>query len=442
MSRVATNVRRVAAGSAVLLASALLGGCRAATLAYGTDPASARANADALAAAMEQRFTRVVRLPKFAHARLRIGRYALAPSKLANDTALWTTLRSTRAGADRDLEVAGGIVDGAYTFATRTRPIELNRLGDSRHFVRLTQLDADDEWQWTTTVSNAVGPMPPSRAADIMRALFASAERPAAAVRDDYRSAFPRSATALGRLFTIDSITTAPQSDGSTLVALHVLTADQRLAATYPALAKFVRQYVAPARYRYRLSDRGGSDWFDVSGSKSRLVMRFRSRHGELQPLFGAARRMPDTLALHVDAFAKLSVFTVGMTNLVGEFVHVNTPAERTWAMRFTREPEWHLPLISERLLHSPLKRPFEGDGVRFRIGFTRTPSGQTIFGRTSTVAVRESAIMRFLGNLGFTAMSDFEGKVEDEENRFMAELFAAMRADIAAQFPTGDNPA
>jgi hypothetical protein len=431
---VATSTRATATTGLLLVATLLTGGCKAATMAYGADPATARANADALAAAMEQRFTRVVRLPKFEHARMRIGRYAFAPSKLANDTALWTGMRSTRAGADRDLEVGGGMINGAYTFATRTRPAELTRLGESRHFVGLTQLNGDDDWQWTTTVSNAIGPLPPLRTTDIMRALLLSAERPPAAIRDDYRTAFPRSAASLGRLFSIDSVITARQPDGSTTVALHVALSDERLRATFPEFARFVHKYVGPARYRFRLRDRVGSDWFDVSGAKSRVVLRFRSHEGELQPLLGAARRMPDTLAIHVEAFEKLSLFTVGVSDLLGEFVHVSTPTDRSWSMRFRTEPKWHLPLIGERLLRTPLKRPFEGQGVRFRIGFTRAAEGQTLFGRTSVIAVRESAIMRFLGNLGFTAMSDYAGKVEDEENRFLAETFAALRADIAAQ--------
>ena len=53
-----------------------------------------------------------------------------------------------------------------------------------------------------------------------MRALFLSAERSGMVLRADYRAAFPLTSTALGRLFTIDSIGTVPQSDGSTLVTL------------------------------------------------------------------------------------------------------------------------------------------------------------------------------------------------------------------------------
>jgi hypothetical protein len=40
---------------------------------------------------------------------------------------------------------------------------------------------------------------------------------------------------------------------------------------------------------------------------------------------------------------------------------------------------------------------------------------------------------MRWIGNLGFGAMTDFAGSVEEEENRFLTELFRAMRADMEA---------
>jgi len=163
------------------------------------------------------------------------------------------------------------------------------------------------------------------------------------------------------------------------------------------------------------------------------LTVRFRTHNGALQPLAGQARPMPDTLILTMDAMAKLGLFSVGVSNLVGEFVHIDTPRERAWQLRFTREPKWHLPLIAERLLSSAIRRPFEGNGVYFKLGLRTGPNGQTISERIVDVAVKESAIMRWLGNLGFTAMSDFAGNVEEEENRFLIELFRAMRTDMEA---------
>lgn len=407
--------------------------CRGVVLAYGGDAASARANADAFASAVEQRFTNVVRAPKFANARLRLGRYAMAPSKLVNDSTLWTSARSGRVGPERDLELFASLIDGRYTFVTRPGVVAPVRVGDERHVIRLASLGSDD-WRWGTEVDHAIGKLPPARLDDVARALFGSAERSAAVVRSDYRTAFPRTSAALGRLFTIDSLNTAPQADGSTLVSMHVLTSSNGLMAGFPAFAKYIDKYIAPARYRFRLTDRTGAEWFDAQGAKSRLVIRFRSRNGELQPFAGAARRMPDSLLINVDALAKIGFFTVGVTAMQGDFVHVSTGWERAWAMRFTRDPEWHLPLIAERLLRTPLERPFEGTGATFRMYVRTGTDGVSLLGRSLDVAVRESAIMRFLGNLGFTAMSDYAGTVEEQENRFIAEVFRAMRADIKAQ--------
>lgn len=421
----------------LLLAAGGFTACRGAALAYGTDPVAARVAFDELGEAIEARFSNVVRAPKFAKARLRIARYAFAPSKLVNDTAIWTGSRSTRAGPERDLELRAGLNGNQYTFAA-VRGVDVpTRLGDQRHLISVRQLGEDD-WFWHTDVDHAVGSMPPSRATDVFRALFLATERrgttaaqAAAAIRTDYRTAFPRTTGALGRLVRLDSVSSLAQADGSTLVTLRFRVQGDTLARSFPAFGKYIRKYVEPARYHLRLAS-AGADWFDAQAVDRVLTVRFRTAGGELRPLAGGPRTMPDTLTLHVDALAKFGLFTVGVTEMRGEFVHVRTATERAWAMRFTQEPQWHLPLIAERLLRSPLRRPFEGSGVVFRLGFRSGPSGQTLLSRTFDVAVRESAIMRFLGNLGFTAMSDYAGTVEEEENRFIAEAMRAMRADMA----------
>ncbi len=410
-----------------------LSGCRAAALAYGDTPASARANAEGVTTALEQRFTHVVRVPKFQNARMRIARYVFSPSRIVDDTSLWTSMRSENGHKVRDLEIFGSFANGQYTFVPRAARLPITRLGESRHFTGMRQLDGDGRWQWLTSVEQVMGPMPPARATDIMRALFVSAEQSSATVRADYRSAFPRSTQAFGRMFAMDSLNTSTQSDGSTLVSLHIVTSADRLDTESPALGKFIRRYVASTRYRVRLADKTGAEWFDANQDHSRLIVRFRTHNGELQPLVGAARRMPDTLAIRMDGEAKLSMFTVGFEKLVGEFVHVSTATERSWNMRFTTEPSWKLPFMAEQLLRSSLRQPFTGEGTQFRIGFARNGSQPTTLQRAVVLSVQESAIMRFLGNLGFTAMSDYAGAVEGEENRFLAEGFAALRADIEA---------
>jgi hypothetical protein len=418
---------------ALVVAAALTASCRAATLAYAPDAATARIYADAVAAAIEHRFTNVVRPPRFAAARLRIGRYAFAPSKLVADTTLWTARLGDGARGPRELRTTGALTNGSYTFALRERAPQLTRTGDSHHFIGLVPLADDGDWEWTATVDQAIGTMPPERATLVFRALVASAERSAAAIRTDYRSAFARTSAAFGRIATIDSLETSTSSDGATRVLMQLLLSNARIRGDFPALARYLDKYVLPATMTMVLADQSGREYLELRMQRGRIMVRFRSKDGVLQPLLGALSPMPDTLRLRVDATAKFGLFTVGFAKLRGDFVFANSASERAWDMRFRQEPDWQLPLISERLLRTPLRRPFEGDGIHFRLGVVRSANGVTLLSRSTRVAVRESAIMRFLGNLGFTAMNDFSGTVEEEEARFLSEGFLAMRRDIAA---------
>ena len=89
--------------------------------------------------------------------------------------------------------------------------------------------------------------------------------------------------------------------------------------------------------------------------------------------------------------------------------------------------------LVAERLLATPLRRPFLGGGVQLRTGFRTGAQGQALLFRHIDLAVQESAIVRWLGNLGFTAVSEHEGPADEEEDRFLVELFRALRDDLTA---------
>ena len=367
-----------------------------------------------MASAFEYRFTNVVRTPKFANARMRLARYAFAPSKLVNDTALWTGMRSTTTGSERELEVQALLANNEYLFTARSDVPVPSHLGEQRHTIALSQRGQND-WLWHTAVENHVGTMPPARLDDLMRGFLLSAERPASAFRNDYRTTFPHTTAAFGRFLSLDSVTTTPRptdrrswpcNSAWTPVASRV-----RIRPTRSSSASMWNP-----RWRYRLTDHSGGEWFDVQAANKRVSMRFRSHDAHLQPMEGTARAMPDTLLITADALAKFGLFTVGATNIQGTFVHIDTPRQRAWELRFTRDPEWHLPLITERLMRSPLQHLFAGRGIVFTLGFRTGPDGQTLSERVLDLPVRESAIMRFLGNLGFTAMSDFAGTVEEEE--------------------------
>ena len=71
-----------------------------------------------------------------------------------------------------------------------------------------------------------------------------------------------------------------------------------------------------------------------------------------------------------------------------------------------------------------------------FRLALRDEAGRQSIIGRRTSATVQESAILRFLNRLSGTAMGDFVGKAESEENRFSAEVFYAMRADARSLLP------
>jgi len=410
-------------------------GCQAVVDAYASDPTTARTTASQVASSVQFRFDEPSRDARFGHARMRIARFALAPSKVERDT-IWTRW----VGAMREVSARGQLVDGRYAFSAQPTVAMPSTLGDSRHFITLDTL-ADGDRLWRTEVDQAIGNVTPQAVRDVFAALLRSGERPAPEIRTDYRRTLPRTSRAFGRLASLDSVRTVPMADGSTIVTLGIQLSPARVEREFPDFARFVRKYVSPSRYRYALLDptrvgvHAHDTWFVMEGRNDLITLRFRSRNGALQPLDGPARAMPDTMTLDVDASAKFGLFTVGVRDLRARFVFINTASEVGWDVRFDHPPVWDLPPIAGRLVRAPLNRPFQGNGVTMRLSAQRLATGQTVIHRRTDIAVRESAMMRWLGNLGFTAMDDFSGRVELDEARFVSQAMRAMRQDL------GDAP-
>jgi hypothetical protein len=134
-----------------------------------------------------------------------------------------------------------------------------------------------------------------------------------------------------------------------------------------------------------------------------------------------------------MDMSMKIALFTVGWTDMIGDFELINTPHERGWSMRFAKEPNWHLPPTVGTLLRSSLHRPFQGAGIPIRVSIRDNPGAQTILNRRLALTVQESGLLRFLNHLSGTAVGDFLGASEREANRFNADAFGALRQDVAA---------
>ena len=396
--------------------------------------ARGRGAADQLFGALADRHVDVARNPKYEYSRVRIMRGALAPSRVFDDTAVWTGM----SGDVRILETAGSFVDGHYTLSSRSGPPAPARPADARHVTTLARL-ADGEYRWDTTVDFALGTIRPADVATLVgRLLSAGQGRTEAELRAELAAVSPRSSAALGTAFTLDSLRPVELADGTTLTTLGASVHSDNLRRSYPALADYVHKYLDPARYRFVLTDRGGAPFLDVSQHDRVIVLRVRTQHGKLVPLSGAARALPDSLQLHVDVNVKIKIFHVGFHNLVMDFTNAaRGDEERDWTVLARREPQWDLPLITARLLRAPLRRPFAGEGSLFRLGVRAGEAGApTVLLRHSRLPVQESSILNFLNSLGGTAMDDFGGPVQREENLWLHELFVALRDDARGALP------
>jgi hypothetical protein len=166
------------------------------------------------------------------------------------------------------------------------------------------------------------------------------------------------------------------------------------------------------------------------------MSLKWRVQQGKLTSLFGPPRPWPDTLVLTSDVTLKVKVFTVGVQGLVSDFIITNTGHDRGWTVISQHEPKWVLPFLTERLIRSPLHRPFEGAGSLLRFAVRDTAGGQTVLSRRARLDVQESAIMRFIGSLAGHALGDLDTRVESEEDRFLRDGFSALQGDLRALVP------
>ena len=420
--------RVVTACYATILALTLA--CQNVPAGFGATRQQAQQNSDALFTAFIQRFTNVTRSPRYERARELIGRHALTPSAIYNDTTIWTSIATD---GTRTLFGDASFENGRYTFSNVPVSAPLKTSADGRHVMRLRKL-GPDVYDWFAGVDFAAGSITATDADNVISHWLASAEgRSAATLRAEYAKVFPHTTTALGRLFTIDTMISVEDKHGGNTVYVGFHMTPNGIRQALPKYAAYLDKYILKLRFRFILTDNQGATWFDAAGREGKFTFRVRSHKGRFAPLEGPVRTIPDTLTLRVDASVKVKMFTVGVSKLMGEWVNVQLNRERGWHMRFTREPEWHLPPIVGQLIRSPLKRPFKGAGTQFQITIRDNPGQQTILARRISTTVEESGILRFFGKLGGDAMGDFVAEAEAEENRFNAALFTALRTDISA---------
>jgi hypothetical protein len=434
--------RALALAIAVIAAPA----CRDTPLAFGPpgNPAAAHERGDALLASWQDRFTNVERSAAFSNARGILARAALTPSKVYEDSATWTSIP---ADGPRSITIAGHFADNHYVLAVVPNAPPPEHLGDGRHVVRLAQL-GKNEYEWSTSVEQTLGPITADDLDRVVGSMLAdAATTPGRALADESRATFPHTTAALGKMFSLDAVNSTPNNDGTATVHLAYGIHAAGLDATYPAYAAYLRKYVSPAKLRFSLSDSASGEWFDLALNHDVVTMDFRAtRDGHFAPLTGAVRPMPDSLQLLSDIHGKVWIFSVGMSELLADFTVIHSAHERGWDFRFHHDPHWHLPLFADHFVKTPLRRPFAGDGTRYRVTVRDSANAESLLSRAAHITVQESTIMRWMGGLGATAMGDFAGPSDAQESAFFVEVLSALRADMDVALhaprvsPAGDS--
>jgi len=404
--------------------------CRQSAPAFGPGLAAARANADEFLYSIGSRFTNIQRPPRLIHARAQFGHYALTPSGVFNDTSVWL---ASGIDSSRLFGNEGRFVTDRYVVQATLSNTLPDKLTESREIVRLKKL-TDSEYEWYTNVDVALGRIRAQDVSNVVaRTLAAGEGKSPAEIRADYRASFPRTVATLGRLFTIDTLRTTHDSEGATTYDIAIRLTPEILKATMPNYSAYIEKYISKGRYKLTLTDRTGARWLDARASDYYVHFKVRSKNGRFAPIDGPVREMPRSLVINLDMSMRILVFRVGWSEMTGEFNIIEAPDERGWGMRFAKEPEWRLPPSVGYLLKSSLRRPFQGNGIPIRISIKDNPGAQTLLNRRLSLVVRESGILRFLNRLSGTAVGDFLGPSEREANRFNADAFRALRADVAA---------
>jgi hypothetical protein len=407
---------------------AFVGGCAETFRTIAASPAISQTQAEQLFSALAARFDEVEIGPRYDFSRVKLGQNALVPSRIFDDTLVW---ESPPTPTVRLLAVSGEMTAGHYRIDRQRTLTAPTRLGDTRHTIALERL-GPDSYRWETNVDLAVGSITAEGTGAFISALFRSPEgRSDREVRDDYAAAFPRASAAFGRGVAVDSLRILPGALGTTSVSLSLAFHPETMRSVFPAFSSYLDKYLGPAKYHFTLTDLAGSPLIDAIGRDRMMTVRYRLQRGRLVSLLGNPHAWPDTLRLNADVSLKVKLFRVGFHNLKTDFVMRSSAHERSWTIVAQREPDWDLPLITERLIRSPLRRPFEGAGSMFSVSVRDSAGAQTLFTRHGRLDVQESTIMRFIGSLGSHMMGDLDKRVEADQDRYLRDGFAALEADL-----------
>ena len=413
----------------VVLLSTSLTGCRDATIALGSSPTVARTNADQILTALAAYFGPVQRDARLAAARPKFAKAALVPSRVFNETSAWSSAQDD----SRSLVIAGSGVPGQYHLSLVTSAPTLARPGDYRRDRHLTKLSGS-EYEWLAHDDLAIGSVTSADFANAVTALFTAIEHASdSSFRTAYRAELPRTTAALSPLYSMDTIRLTRAASGGTEVHLVIRSHPDSLPPAFSHFAKYLDKYSRPTDTELTAYDDAGHQWWHIRKQEARITLDFGVHDGSLAPLTGAVTRIPDQIHVRVDFSTRAWIFRVGASNAVADVQLVGAPHDKGFIATFTHEPDWQLPPLVERMLRAPLKRPFQEGGITLEEGVHDAPGHETSLSSEYRFVLEESSIMRWLGRLGGSAMSDFQQGAEQEANVFIYQAFEAMRQDLDA---------
>lgn len=394
----------------------------------GPTPAIVRQKVDDALASFQLSSTNVRLSPKVATAFSTLDQTMLVPSYIYGDTSKWTA-----SGPDtRSLTIDATFRDGRYDVVPDSAaPVDL---GASRRIVRLQRFGRQ-QFRWTTFVEQTLGSL---TVEDLDRAIRTVLGQAAQMTSGAFRAAealrYPRAAAVLSRLLSFDSLVTRRDSL-RTRIRLVVGVHLARLASAYPHYATALGTTAEPTRIHAVATDDRGAEWLRLDFGGDRFALDIAATPaGRVAPLGGPLRPLPDSLILHIDYSTKMSMFSFGVRDLVSHVTLFDRAQVYGARLVFTREPTWDFPLALDRLVTSPLARPFADSGIRYELLVTDSVGRQTEFQQRYELDVEESPILRWLNRVSAHLNTAFSDSATTELNAYFASFLAATRADIRAK--------
>ncbi len=428
--------------AALALLPILLSACEVPASALGPTREEAQVRGSELLQALAGRFGPLDREPSFEALRPKLLQNALTPSRIVDDPLAWTTWEEAR----RTVEVSGWPEPSGYRIGLRAGATRPRRPGEYRGVLRL-RVENRGTYEWRVRDELAVGALRPDDAARAFEVLLRGAESAAAKGRGepvDLRArvlkAFPLAASAWGRLYSLEALRAARESDGATVLELRVALEPARLRPVAPRYAWFLERYAAPIELHAEarvtasaeppsLSSITPAIW-SLAVAQRRATLLLRVREGRAVPAGTRTEGQSGVIRVALDYSTRAGPFRVGVRKLEADLELVSTSDEKAFSASFRREPEWRLPFLIRPFLRGSLRRPFEGAGASLRYGLARRDD-VTSLERDYRLAVKESWILRWIGGLSSTAVTDFRRHAEAESDRFTAEGLHALRRDL-----------